>query len=128
MSAGGFYSVEYPQWPQFVSAVLHPSLHPSLQRLDLWQDGVLPKAVRQFPALIFINLGACRIENIDLDDGLPVLTRYLAISWTSGDSFGILRSFLRISPLLTYLKVSESHSMCFSYHFTTNKKDLITSV
>jgi len=118
------YSMVYPQWPQFVSAILHPSL----QRLDLWGDGVLPKAVWQFPALRFIKLGTWEIENIDSDEGLPSLMRCLAMSWSNDDPLGRLRSFLRISPLLNYLKVTESHSMSFSYHFTTNKKDLITSV
>jgi len=98
------YAMGYPQWPQFVSTILHPSL----QRLDLWRDAVLPKAVWQFPALRLIKLGTWKIENIDSDEGLSSLTRCLAMSWSNDDPLGILSSFLRISPLLIYLKVSES--------------------
>jgi len=113
--------IKYPekilQWHEVVSPLLR---HPCLRRLDLGGYGVLPSTVWSFPTLEFIDLGKWRIEDIKSDDARPSTTRRLAISWSQNDPCSTLRSFLRISPRLIHLKVSQISSMSFSYHFNNN--------
>jgi len=106
------YPEQILQWHEVVDAVLRPSL----RRLDLGGYGVLPSTVCSFPTLVSIDLGKWRIEDMKLDDALPDIKRRLAISWAQADPCKTLKSFLRISPRLSHLKVSQISSMSFSYH------------
>jgi len=106
------YPEEILQWHEVVDAVLRPSL----RQLDLGGYGVIPATVCSFPTLVFIDLGKWRIEDMKLDDALPDITRHLAILWSQADPCQTLKSFLRISPRLSHLKVSQISSMYFSYH------------
>ena len=104
--------VRGPQWDETFSAFLR---HKYLQRIDLESYNVLPSTVWHLPALIHIDLGSWYIGHTDLDNMCPSLTRRLAMSWLHLEvSQIVLEIFLRISPLLTQLKVSRTRS-CFRH-------------
>ena len=112
---------EYPrrilQLRECASVVL---CRPSLRKLDLKDCGELPASVWQVPTLTDIDLGYWRVGEVDMSDSRPIVTWRLAISWLLLEDHGApsrLRTFLRISPLLTHLTVScisgkSSHVIC----------------
>ena len=95
-----------PQWREVIGAILR---HTSLRRLYLEHDGLLPSIVWQLPALTSIDIGWWRIEEPDINHTPPSLTRRLAILWNIWIPYSrrTLRSFLKISPHLAHLKVTQ---------------------
>jgi len=85
--------------------------------LDRANCGILPTGVWHLPALKFIGLGMRRIEDTNLADVHPIPTTCLAISWYQDDPCGTLKSFLRLSPFLTHLKVSKISGMSLADYF-----------
>jgi len=105
------HTKQVPPWRNCLNAVLR---YPSLRRLELQGYGELPALFLQLPALTTVNLGAWRIEGVGVDDPRPNLTKHLDMCWfTEEVSPGILRTFLRISPLLTHLTVTRSKPSSF---------------
>ena len=108
------------QWREVLRAILH---HPSLRRLDLEDCGLLPSIVLQLPVLLSIDLAEWRIEEPDstINYARSVLTRRLAMSWDgTPNSPSTLRSFLKITPHLAHLKVTQYSSTYFSINYTIN--------
>ena len=88
---------------------------------DLEDRGLLPSIVWQLPALTSIDLDGWRIEEPGINYARHSLTRRLAMSWdTSLDPQSTLRSFLKISPRLTHLRVTQSSGGYFLIIYTTN--------
>ena len=117
------YPEESPRWREVISAIL---CHPSLRRLDLEDCGLLPSVVWQLPALTSIDIVGWRIEEPEINYTYPSLTRRLAMSWDgTPDPQSTLRSFLKISPRLAHLKVTQYSGTYFSIIYTRNNNDLI---
>ena len=112
---------ESPRWREVISAVLR---HPSLRQLDLEDCGLLPLIVLQFPALTSIDIARWRIEEPEINYARPSLTRRLAMSWDGKpDPRSTLRLFLKISPRLAHLKVTQYSGMYISIVYTRNNDD-----
>jgi len=108
---------ESPRWGEVMGAILR---HPSLQRLDLEDRGLLPSIVWQLPALTSIDLEGWRIEEPGINYSHS-LTRRLTMSWDmSPDPRRTLRLFLKISPRLIHLRVTQNSGTYFSIIYTTN--------
>jgi len=112
---------EYPERiPQLRGCASVVLCRPTLRKLDLKGNGELPASVWQIPTLTDINLGYWRVGDVDMSDSRPIIRRRLAILWLLLQDHGSpsrLRTFLRISPLLTHLTVScisgkPSHVIC----------------
>ena len=111
----GVWSAEHTKqalpWRNCLNVFLR---YPSLRRLELQGYGQLPALVLQLPTLTSVNLGAWKIEGVGVDDLRPNLTKHLDMCWFTEDiSPGILRTFLRISPLLTHFTVTRSKPFSF---------------
>ena len=115
-----------PRWGEVMGAILR---HPSLRRLDLEDRGLLPSIVWQLPALTSIDLEGWRIEEPGINYAHHSLTRRLAMSWDmSPDPRHTLRSFLKISPRLIHLRVTQNSGTYFLIIYTTNIGGWITII
>ena len=113
---------ESPRWCEVINAVLR---HPSIRQLNLEDCGLLPSIVWQFPALTSIDIARWRIEEPEMNHARPSLKRRLAMSWDgTQDPQRTLRLFLKISPRLAHLKVTQYSGTYFSIIYTRNNDDL----
>jgi len=109
---------ESSRWGDVISAILR---HPSLRRLDLEDRGLLPSIVWQLPALTSIDLEGWRIEEPGINYARHSLTRRLAMAWEmSPRPQRTLRSFLKVSPRLIHLRVTQNSGTYFLIIYTTN--------
>jgi len=109
---------ESPRWGDVIGAILR---HPSLRRQDLEDRGLLPSIVWQLPALTSIDLEGWRIEEPGIKYARHSLTKCLAMSWdTSPDPQSTLRSFLKISPRLTHLRITHNSGTYFLIIYSRN--------
>jgi len=109
---------ESPRWGEIIGAILR---HSSLRRLDLEDRGLLPSIVWQLPALTSIDLAGWRIEELGINYARHSLTRRLAMTWDmSPRPQRTLRSFLKISPRLIHLRLTQNSGTYFLIIYTTN--------
>jgi len=115
---------ENPLWGEVIGAILR---HPSLRRLDLENCSLLPSTVWQLPALTSIDLAGWRIEKPGINYARHSLRRRLAMTWDmSPDPRSTLRSFLKISPRLIHLRVTQNSRMYFLIIYKINNGGLTT--
>jgi len=109
---------ESPRWGEVMGVILR---HPSLRRLDLEDRGLLPSIVWQLPALTSIDIVGWRIEEPGIDYACHSLTRRLAVTWDMSPHLqNTLRSFLKISPRLIHLRVTQDSGTYFLIIYKTN--------
>ena len=120
------HTKQVPPWRNCLNAVLR---YPSLRRLDLENCSLLPSTVWQLPVLTSIDLAGWRIEEPGINYARHSLRRRLAMTWDmSPDPRSTLRSFLKISPRLIHLRVTQNSRMYFLILYKISNGGLTTII